>query len=80
MINSKQIRCARALLGIGQIELAEISGVSLTVIRRIETLESHNPTVNTITKLQTALESKGIKFINNGNEFGVLFSEKNKKI
>ena len=76
MINNKQIKCARSLLGIGQIELAKQSGVSLTVIRRLEIFnEEYNPTVNTIKKIQTAFESQGVKFINKDGEFGATIIE-----
>ena len=36
MIEAAQIKAARALLGIGQVELSELAGVGLTTLKRLE--------------------------------------------
>ncbi|MGY2997060.1 putative transcriptional regulator [Mesorhizobium sp. URHB0026] len=36
MITSAQMRAARAMLGIDQVKLAELSGVSIATIQRME--------------------------------------------
>jgi transcriptional regulator with XRE-family HTH domain len=64
MIFPSQIRAARALIGMSQTALAELSGVGLATIKRIEA-SGHQPTGNarTLHRLQSALEAEGIRFI-----------------
>ena len=63
MITPKQIKAARALLGWEQTDLAGKSQVSLGSIGNIER-EATDPKASTLTKIQRALESAGIEFIN----------------
>lgn len=67
MITSEQIRAARALLRLEQKDLAELSGVSLPTIKRLETQRgvlSAQP--RTAEALKSALESQGIQFLESG--------------
>jgi transcriptional regulator with XRE-family HTH domain len=71
MITSEQIRAARGLLGWSQAYLARQAGVGLMTIKRME----HNPgrvagTVDTVLKIQGALETAGIRFINTDKDGG----------
>ena len=63
MLNSSQIRAARALLGWSGKELSMKSGVGVTTIRRYE-LEESIPSANlrVLAKLKTTLEAAGIEF------------------
>ena len=63
MLNSSQIRAARALLGWSGKELSMKSGVGVTTIRRYE-LEEGIPSANlrVLGKLKTTLEAAGIEF------------------
>jgi transcriptional regulator with XRE-family HTH domain len=63
MLNSSQIRAARALLGWSGKELSVKSGVGVTTIRRYE-LEEGIPSANlrVLAKLKTTLEAAGIEF------------------
>lgn len=64
MIYVRQIRAARALLNISQVELAQMAGMGVVTLRRIES--SHDERAGskeTLTKLQGALEAEGIEFI-----------------
>ena len=65
MIYPKQIRAARGLLGINQTELALRSEVSPGTVKRIEALSSDDlrVTVDTLQRIQRALEADGIVFI-----------------
>lgn len=67
MLQSAQIRAARALLGWRQDQLAIASDVGLATIARIEqgegTVQGH---VSTIVKIQTTLEQAGIRFTGDG--------------
>ena len=64
MITAAQMRAARALLGIDQRALAELSGVSLPTIQR---MEASNGTVrgviDTLTKIVAAFDAAGIELI-----------------
>ncbi len=58
------MRAARALLGIDQRELAELSGVSLPTIQRMEGSEGNvRGIVDTLTKVIEALDRAGIELI-----------------
>jgi transcriptional regulator with XRE-family HTH domain len=63
MIVPAQIRAARALLGVGQIELCKLAGVGISTVKRIELASEISGSARTIWKIQTALESAGIEFI-----------------
>lgn len=67
MISADQIRAARALLRLGQSDLAQRAGVSLTTIRRVERgAESARASTRAIMSIQNALETAGVEFIVNG--------------
>jgi transcriptional regulator with XRE-family HTH domain len=64
MINAAQMRAARALLGIDQRQLAELSGVSLPTIQRMEASEGNvRGVVDTLTKVVQAFDRAGIELI-----------------
>ena len=64
MLSSSQIRGARAILRLGQIELAEAADVSLETVKRIKSMEGElKIRLDTLTKIKTALEKAGIEFI-----------------
>lgn len=67
MIDSHQIRAARALLRLEQRELAQRARVSVATIRRIEAPEgSARVSPRTINTIQDALEAAGAEFLDNG--------------
>ncbi len=64
MITSQQMKAARALLDIDQRRLAEMSGVSLPTIQRMEA--SGGPVrgvIDTLVKVVGAFESAGIELL-----------------
>lgn len=64
MITAAQLRAARALLGIDQRTLAEMAGVSLPTIQRMETSQGNvRGIVDTLTKVIEALNAAGIELI-----------------
>ena len=81
MISSAQIRAARALLGIDQRTLAELSGLSVPTIQRMEASEEVvRGNVDSLVKLVTALNEAGIELIgpgatSNSGGRGVRFKE-----
>ena len=67
MITAAQLRAARALAGVDQRRLAELSGLSLPTIQRMESSEDLiRGNVDSFTKLIAALENLGIELINEG--------------
>lgn len=65
-ITGKQIAAARALLGMGQIELARLSGISAPTLRRMEAASAPIPGVsNNVRAVVHKLEDLGIAFIGN---------------
>lgn len=60
------VRAARALLSITQVQLATISGVSPTTIRKFESGQL-NPSEDTLLRLQISLEERGVRFLNSGS-------------
>ena len=64
MITSSQLRAARALLGIDQRVLAEMSDLSLPTIQRMEaSAEVIRGNVESLTKLVSALTTAGVELI-----------------
>ena len=64
MITSFQMRAARALLGIDQKALAELAGVSLPTIQRMEaSAGTVRGVVGTLTKVVDALDRAGVALI-----------------
>jgi len=64
MIISEQIRAARGLLGWSQAHLARQAGVGLMTIKRMEANPGRvSGTVDSVLKIQKALESAGVLFI-----------------
>jgi transcriptional regulator with XRE-family HTH domain len=81
MITATQLRAARALLGIDQQTLADLSGVSLPTIQRMETSQGNvRGVVDTLTKVVEALNAAGIELLgdntkSDGGGRGVRFRE-----
>jgi transcriptional regulator with XRE-family HTH domain len=81
MITAAQMRAARALLGIDQRQLAEMSGISLPTIQRMEASEGIvRGVVDTLTKVVEAIDRAGIELISDntvsrGGGRGVRFKE-----
>ena len=82
MISAAQMRAARALLGIDQKALADLAGVSLPTIQRMESSPGNvRGMVDTLTKIVEALDTSGIELIGNeqpsqGRGRGVRFKER----
>ena len=67
MITAAQLRAARALLGIDQRRLAELSGLSVPTIQRMEASEGViRGNVELLMKLIAALDAAGIELIAEG--------------
>ncbi|WP_456447938.1 helix-turn-helix domain-containing protein [Thiolapillus sp.] len=64
MISGAQLRAARALLDMDRKTLAELSGVSLPTIQRMESSDGVvGGTVDTLMKVVAALEQAGVELI-----------------
>jgi len=64
MITAAQMRAARALLGIDQQTLADLAGVSLPTIQRMEASTGNvRGVVDTLTKVVAAFELAGVELI-----------------
>lgn len=64
MITAAQLRAARALIGLDQRQLAELSTLSVPTIQRMEASEGViRGTVDSLVKLIAALESAGVALI-----------------
>ena len=64
MITAAQMRAARALLGIDQRQLAELSGVSVPTVQRMEGSEGNvRGVIESLTKIVEALDRAGIELI-----------------
>jgi transcriptional regulator with XRE-family HTH domain len=67
MITAAQLRAARALLGIDQRKLAELAGLSLPTIQRMEASDGViRGNVDSLTKLVSALNAAGVELIAEG--------------
>ncbi|MCM2563921.1 helix-turn-helix domain-containing protein [Lutimaribacter sp. EGI FJ00015] len=67
MITGPQMRAARALIGIDQKALAELSGLSVPTIQRMEASTGNvRGVVDSLTKVVEALEGAGVELISEG--------------
>jgi transcriptional regulator with XRE-family HTH domain len=67
MITAAQLRAARVLLGIDQRRLAELSGLSVPTIQRMEASETMvRGNVDSLVKLISAFNEAGIEMIDEG--------------
>jgi transcriptional regulator with XRE-family HTH domain len=65
MITAAQLRAARVLLGVDQRRLAELSGLSVPTIQRMEASETMvRGNVDSLVKLIAAFDAAGIEMIN----------------
>ena len=68
MITAAQLRAARALLGLDQRKLAELSGLSVPTIQRMEASEGViRGSVDSLMKLVGALDAARIELIGEGS-------------
>jgi transcriptional regulator with XRE-family HTH domain len=71
MITAAQLRAARALAGIDQRQLAELSGLSVPTIQRMEASDGViRGNVDSLMKLVAALDAAGIELIGEGTVSG----------
>jgi len=64
MISAAQLRAARALLGVDQRRLADLCGLSVPTIQRMEASEGViRGTVDSLVKLVAALDAAGVELI-----------------
>lgn len=67
MMTSAQLRAARALLGIDQKRLAELAGVSVPTIQRMEASGGTvRGVVESLTRIVEALDRAGVELIGEG--------------
>src|SRR5512147_2079057 len=67
MITAAQLRAARVLLGIDQRRLAELSGLSVPTIQRMEASETMvRGNVDSLVKLIAAFDAAGIEMTDEG--------------
>ena len=65
LLNGRQLRAARALIGWDQVKLAKMARVAIGTIRRMESFEGTIQSyTGTLYKVQVALERGGVDFLN----------------
>ena len=80
MLTIEQIRAARGLLGWSQSKLAARAGLSLPTVKRVELGLGPRVSDAARNKLQQALESAGVEFIDeNGGGPGVRLRKRHQK-
>jgi hypothetical protein len=71
MISARQIKAARALLGLGQEDLALLAECGIATIRRVEgSVEAITGNAQTIARIEKALEGAGVLFIGQDGKLG----------
>jgi transcriptional regulator with XRE-family HTH domain len=80
MLKIEQLRAARGLLGWSQSKLAARAGLSLPTVKRVEGALSGPVSDDARRKLQQALESAGVEFIEeNGGGPGVRLRKRHQR-
>ncbi|WP_068074309.1 helix-turn-helix domain-containing protein [Novosphingobium lentum] len=72
MITARQSRAARALLGWNQETLADKAQVSLTALKRLESVSGHEVYETTRDQVRRALEGHGILLLTTDQGEGVM--------
>jgi len=68
-ISGRQIAAARALIGMGQQQLADAASVSAPTLRRMEASEgAASGLVNNVAAVRRALEAAGVIFVDENGE------------
>ena len=63
MVTPAQIKAARALVGLNQMELAELADIAASTLKRIELSTEITGAGQTLWRIQSALEKAGVEFI-----------------
>jgi predicted transcriptional regulator len=80
VVTNEQLRAARALLGLSQTELALRADLSVPTIKRLEGGFGPHVSDEARARLQKAIESAGVEFIEeNGGGAGVRFRRAKKR-
>ncbi len=81
MITAGQLKAARGLLGWNQDQLAAVSGVAISTIRRMEGKDGRiGGYAENVWKVQKAIEDAGVVFINeNGGGAGVRLRDRRER-
>lgn len=80
MLKIEQFRAARGLLGWSQSRLATRAGLSLPTVKRVEAGQGVRVSDDARNRLQQALESAGVEFIDeNGGGPGVRLRKRHQK-
>ena len=66
MIDGRQIRAARALLGWSRAELLKAAGISMSALQRLEEAQADTRS-STISKVTKALSAAGVEFVRRGD-------------
>jgi transcriptional regulator with XRE-family HTH domain len=71
MIGARQIKAARALAGLSQRDVATRAGSGIATMRRIEAaIDEVTGSAQTLSRIQKALESEGVRFIDQDDQGG----------
>ena len=77
MIETEQIKAARAILNLSQKQLAQKAGVAVATLNNIERGAQKDPKISTVQAIRGALEADGIEFINESlGKIGILLKPK----
>ena len=63
MIDGRQVRAARAMLGWSREELLDASGISMSALLRLESAQA-DTRISTLSKVVRALNQAGVEFVN----------------
>lgn len=75
VMEGRQIRAARAMLGLSQGDLCEAAGISRATLIDLEK-ETGDPRRSSLEAVEAAFRSKGITFTDDGKTVGVLASKR----
>ena len=63
MIDGRQVRAARAMLGWSREELLDASGISMSALLRLQSAQA-DTRISTLSKVVRALNQAGVEFVN----------------
>lgn len=71
VMEGRQIRAARAMLGLAQEELCRLAGITKPTLRNLEN-DAGDPKRSSLQAVERALVEAGIIFLDDGERIGVL--------
>ncbi len=80
VVDGRQLRAGRVILGMNMDELAKVAGISRNSVSRVENLKTLPLHAWAADRMAEALQERGVIFTVDNDEIGAAFSAPNKRV